>query len=283
MSEIREELEYFARLAEEKEATEQNTADNEIKAPSQDGALIEEDPYLEAPQGFDKELAETFKDLPLNWRRYLHVREQELDKGFSNLRDRTGDYKWIDDIYRSRSTELQKNGVLSSQDWLKNIIKIDEMLEKDPQGTISMLADSYNIKINQHQSPMVSTHRSRGISDIMEEQLVAKQLSDFIGEVNDKGTLKHPYYKDVIQDMHDLLSRGIVNNLSDAYETAVWSNRLTRDKLIAERTKETLELKSKDAQKSKDASFAPKGKAVPETKDLTLREELEMRFAELED
>ena len=48
------------------------------------------------------------------------------------------------------------------------------------------------------------------------------------------------------------------------------------------RNKDTFgEYKGKNAQKSKIAAFNLKGKALPETKDLTLREELEMRFAEL--
>ena len=280
MSEIREELEHFAKLAEEKQSSKETFQSEKLP---DNNSFQEIKDYLEAPKGYDKELAETFCELPDKWRRYLHSREAELDKGFGELLKRTGEYKWLDDIFSSRAEELQKNGINNPKEWLQNIISVDAMLSKDPKNTISMLAKAYGIGSVNNFSYSAPLNQSHKLSDIMSEHIVAKQLNDFIEEVDDKGSLKHPYYRDVVLDMHDLINKGIAKNLSDAYEMAVWLNSNTRAKLIAERTKENLELKSKNAQKSKDASFALKGKAPINTKDLTLREELEMRFAELED
>ena len=127
----------------------------------------------------------------------------------------------------------------------------------------------------------MEVNQEQNLSEIISKQLVNKQLEDFVNELDDAGALKHPFFSDVVKDMHDLISHGVAKDLNSAYETAVWLNSTTREKLIDKRTKAALALKSKDAQKSKEATFAPKGKAPVNKKDLSLREELEMRFAEL--
>lgn len=270
MSEIKEELEHIAN-------------DNEdILSDMQDAKEISEiDEFLEAPKSYEEEIAKTFCELPFDWRRYLHAREQEVDKSFGELRERALIHKWIDEIYDSRSDELQKDGIKSSDDWLKKMVEIDAMLTKNPADTIKMLAVSYGIKDGQYLPDSAKQTAQSNMSEFISKQLVDKQVNDFVSEIDDCGTLKHPYFKEVIKDMHDLISKGVAKDLSDAYETAVWLNSSTRNKLIEKRTKEALEIKSKDAQKSKEAGFSPKGKAPSDKKDLSLREELEMRFAEL--
>ena len=55
--------------------------------------------------------------------------------------------------------------------------------------------------------------------------------------------------------MCSLIQSGMAKDLDTAYDTAVWLNRTTRDKLIAKRSQEALELKSKNAQKSKSLNL----------------------------
>ena len=190
-------------------------------------------------------------------------------------------HKWIDEIYTSRSDELQKDGIKCPDEWLKKMVEIDTMLSKNPADTIKILAASYGIKDGQYLLGSAKSESKSNLSEFISKQLIDKHLSDFVSEIDDRGSLKHPYFKDVIKDMHDLISNGLAKDLADAYETAVWLNSSTRNKLIEKRTKEALEIKSKDAQRSKEAGFSPKGKAPMDKKDLSLREELEMRFAEL--
>lgn len=257
--------------------------DEDIKTEGQDEQKVldqseETDEYIDAPKSYEEEIAKTFCELPFNWRKYLHARENEVDKGFSNLRERALMHKWIDEIYASRSEELQKDGVKSSDEWLKKMVEIDAMLSKNPADTINMLAVSYGVG-NDLKSDQ-SANKSN-LSAIISKQLVDKQLNDFVSEIDDAGSLKHPFFKDVVKDMYDLISKGLAKDLNEAYETSVWLNSATRNKLIEKRTKDALEIKSKNAQKSKEAGFSPKGKAPSNKKDLSLREELEMRFAEL--
>ena len=106
MSEIKDELEHFA-----KELNIQDEAEAETPLPevSKEDTAVQEnfdDAYLEAPSNYQKEFAETFATLPPKWREYLHIREQEVDKGFQELRNRAGDYKWLDDAYASRADKI---------------------------------------------------------------------------------------------------------------------------------------------------------------------------------
>lgn len=273
MSETKEELEHLVQSFDE-DASIKEQDDTKILETVEDT-----DEYIFAPKSYEEEIAKTFCELPLNWRKYLHTREEEVDKGFSDLRERALAHKWIDEIYASRSDELQKDGVKSSDEWLKKIVEIDTLLSKNPADTIKMLAVSYGVG-NDLKTPN-STNSQSNLSEAISKQLVDKQLSDFIGEIDESGSLKHPFFKEVVKDMHDLISKGVAKDLVEAYETAVWLNSTTRNKLIEKRTKDALEIKSKDAQKSKEAGFSPKGKAPANKKDLSLREELEMRFAEL--
>lgn len=284
MSDVRKELEHFAKLAEEKSANEE--AESPDKLSNSEEEISDKDTadeYLTAPKNYGKEYAEAFKELPLKWRRYLHAREQEVERGFSDLHDRAGSHKWLDDVYASRSGELQKYGVKSSNEWLNTMVEVDKMLSHKPTDAIKMLSEIYGVNPSSANSPAATRNHGSSITDVLACQVIQKQVDDFVHEVDDNGNQKHPFFRDVVKDVYDLLQKGVVDNLNDAYESAVWFNSATRSKLIAQRSQEALELKSKDAQKSKEAAFSPKGKAVPPTKDLTLREELEMRFAALKD
>lgn len=283
MSEIKDELEHFAKELNIQDEAEAETPPQDV---SKEDTVIEdniEDAYLKAPSNYQKEFAETFATLPPKWREYLHIREQEVDKGFQELRNRAGDYKWLDDAYASRSDELKSYGINSSKEWMNNLAKIDALFSHSPQDAIKLLADAYNVKLGPTVNQAVPNRNFLGqsLSSVLAGQVVQKQVEDFAKESDASGNPKHPYFKEVVKDIYDLLQKGVANNLDDAYETAIWFNGATRDKLIAERSQRALELKRQDAKKSKEAAFAPKGKADIDTKDMSLREELEMRFAAL--
>ena len=281
MSEIREELEYFAKLAEEKEAAtaESNQQKNTSGAEEGTNDSVQDTPEkTKAPKGYSKEFAENFGTLPEKWQQYLLTREEEIDKGFDTLRSRREIDKYLDDIYAKRSSELQGYGIRSQKEWLENLTKMDEMLSSHPADAMQILAKVY--KLNHEPVPSASPTRQT-LGQVMQGHIIEKKLNDFIAAVNDNGEKKHPFYYDVVPEMWKLLDSGLAQDIDDAYEKAVWFNHTTRDKLLAKRTQASLELKSKDAKKAKDAAFSPKGKTVVDTKDLTLREELEMRFAAL--
>jgi hypothetical protein len=282
MSEIREELEHFAKLSAEKKAAKRKAKDEQIEKKAEEVAKAAEDETLQAPRAYQKEFAETFKNLPEDWRRYLKVREQEIEKGFGALHDHLGAYRWFDDIYAAKSSELQQYGIHSAQEWLRAMARIEDMLSTVPNEAMRFLAEVYHTDFcPKAQSVGMSQGKGASLNDALASKVVSEEVRQFGEALDEKGNRQHPFFGEVIKEMSVLLAKGVVDNLLDAYEAAVWFNNQTRAKLLEQRTQEALEAKCKDAEKAKEAAFSPKGKAQPLPKNLSLREELEMRFAAL--
>lgn len=74
---------------------------------------------------------------------------------------------------------------------------------------------------------------------------VSKQVDAFASDT------KNIYWVDVADDMTQLLAKGVVGTLQEAYDRAVWTNPVTREKEIARTT----------AEKSEKAATAAKAKA----------------------
>jgi len=233
--------------------------------------------FLIPPSGYDEEIAQTFADLPYQWRRYLNAREEEIDKGFCDLRSRIAMYKWLENTYEAMASELRKDGIASQEDWLHKLINVEKQLRIAPQAAIKMLAESYGV------IPPVTTSDAYGknFDNIWSAQIVEKQIQDFADSKDEAGQLKHPFYQDVVKDIYQLLKTGTATNLEDAYDMAVWLNKTTRSKMIAHNVDTGLQNKSKEAQKAKNVAFTVSGKAEPDYKKMSLREELEHRFASL--
>ncbi len=275
MSDIRQDLERCYQMLEEKKAQEEKAETDSTEEPT---AVTEDDEDLQAPAGYKKEFAETFKDLPREWREYLRIREQEIEKGFSDLQLKGGSHKLLQDAYEAKLSELQHKGVNSADDWLKFMLEIDKNLSDNPTVALKKLAEAYNVNFGSATPSATPRSPQQLLSDAMAAELVNNYVSSFRDAVDEKGNQKHPFFGEVNRTMHELISKGIATSLEDAYKTAIWVNISTREKLIAQRSQEALELKSRNAQKSKQAAFAPKSKAVEPEKELSLREELERNY-----
>ncbi len=275
MSDVRQDLERCYQMLEEKKAQEAKEESSKEK-PADISAEDDED--LQAPAGYKKEFAETFKDLPREWREYLRVREKEIEKGFSDLQPKGGAHKLLQDSYTAKADELQRQGVNSVDEWLNFMLDMDKFLSRNPTEALKTLAGVYNVSFGSVSPSNARRSPQQLLSDAMAAEVVKSHVSFFRDAVDEKGNKKHPFFGEVNHTIHELLSKGIATSLEEAYKTAVWVNNSTREKLIAQRAQEALELKSRNAQKAKDAAFAPKSKAVEPERELSLREELERNY-----
>ena len=103
-------------------------------------------------------------------------------------------------------------------------------------------------------------------------------VARFETAVNDNGELKHPYLREVKNEMIGALKGGEALSLEEAYQKALWLNEKTRDKMIEDKINGILSQKFDEAMKAKESSFSPHSKTVSEPKELSLREELEAQF-----
>lgn len=131
----------------------------------------------------------------------------------------------------------------------------------------------------------------RRAQEIQQEEAVSSQVNEFKSAKDDKGGLLHPHFEEVESLMTSLAqaalaSKQAVPSLKELYETAVYANPSTRDKVLtAARQQE--ETKRAEAARAKAASArragssvtgapgtgqAPSGRSASE---LSLREQLE--------
>lgn len=270
---------------------EQSESENNESINENGEQLVQQQPvdeWLDAPKSFKKEYNETFKSIPLDMRKYLHEREKEVERGFSDIGNKLNGYKFVDDAYSSRAERL---GNIPSKEWIESLAKIDDMMESDPQGTIMAIAEAYGIDLSKQSNVEPSqdvtmqkiTTLESNLNNYMKQQQSAfdgqrakEAFEAFVSAKNEDGSPKHQYFDKVRQDMGKFI--GVAKDLEEAYNMAIWQNQDIRSEMITRQQESELEKAAKDAEKAKAASFSPKGRAQPQTSG-NLRDILEAQFA----
>lgn len=135
-------------------------------------------------------------------------------------------------------------------------------------------------------------HAARQVQQQAEEAAVDKTITDFKSAVDDKGQLLHPHFDEVRPTMDTLAQAALASKqfpmptIKELYETAVWANPSTRDKVLTARAQQE-EAKRVEEARAKAASARRAGSSVtgaPGTgqapsgrqgSELSLREQLE--------
>ncbi len=245
-SETRKILEQkFAELAE----TEEEKTDEKEEVKDE----VEELNFSSLPKSFRLEMAELFGQLPEEMQKYLHEKDKEDEQKFAELQRKIDEKKWIDEICEHHMSRLQKCGINDVQKWLKNITDIDEALECNPQAMLSILFDVYGGGV-----PTNSDKEATPEEDKMQDAW--RIVGGFMQAADDEGNVRYPYADIVKEQMAGLLKCGASRNLEDAYEKAIWLDGRIRTKLIKEKAEAVLKEKALEAEKAKQAGFAPKGR-----------------------
>lgn len=289
MNDIRKELERNLKAsvqaqAEQSPESSLNAAEPEAKQDAQEHEFV-----AIAPKSYRKQFADDFKNLSPEWQNFLLEREGQIEKGFSEVNNKISGYKVLEEIFKQNHERLSPY-FEKAKDWLEGLAKIDTAMDKNPMRTLKAIADYYGIKIE------FPNHRNiRANSEIVDrlEQLeqgfnalqnhfkeenkarFASDIENFGKQCDENGCPLHPFFSEVREQMALLLQKGAVNSFDEAYVQAIWLNPCTREKLINKQ----IEARAGQAQKSQDAAFAPKGKAVAPDRVLSLREELEKNMA----
>jgi hypothetical protein len=283
MSDLREEIEQQFKtygLMEEKDDAENPKA----KTP------VEVTVCIGVPSGYSKKFAESFKNLPEDWQRFLSDREQRLASQLSNLDGKLAEYNWLDEIYGKNEQRLKKAGLQKVRDWLEGLAALDTAMAERPAETLRAMAKVYNVeeklfKIPNQNVPDSTVERvnrlEKNYHDLisyMEKQQKQNRMDAikmFCRQTDENGQPLHRYFNEVADYVFALLNGGAVNDVSEAYNQALWLNPRIREELITRK----INSKAAEAQKAQDAAFAPKGKAKAPERELTLREEIEKNMA----
>lgn len=266
---------------------------NDVEEQTQVQPTAEVDEWSVAPKSYKQEYQDNFKTLPQNWRQYLLEREKQVEKGFSDLGNKANSYKYIDDIFNGRQERLSQSGINNSKDYFSLLANIEDGLENNPAETIKSLASAYGVDFNVPQEQQsnalmqqlkylqATVNQQQAYFNAQQQKNANDEVNAFVNAKDDNGVVKHPYFEDVKDQMIQLLSKGVVSSLEDAYNHCIWANETVRNKLIAEKSQADLNAKVVNAEKAKAAGFNPTSKATAPEKELTLRQELEKRFNDL--
>lgn len=283
-SETRKMLEEQLHAAELKAQQEEALLKNNIKN--------EAEQFLTPPQSFKAEFAEEFASLPVEWRRFLIERDNEMQKDKGELSDALRQKQWIDDLLNQNRLRLRRLGVDDLQKWLEHLVRIDAAMDENPAAVLQEMAAIYGVKIPTDaaeaagQAALMFQHKIDGLEKICAEvKMSLKRQQDvywramwlnFAHETSDNGEPKHPFFEEVKPEMQVLLDSGLAVDLEDAYQQAIWMKPETRRKMIVTEKEKVLSQKVEEAQKAKQAGFAPKGKpkTMPQ-EHLTTRQLLE--------
>lgn len=290
MSELREELErQFKAIVQKDEKSEDENILKDSSAdvqPEVQGQMVV---CIEAPKSFSPEFAEDFKNLSKEWQKYLIKREDEISQEIEKYITQLSNYKWVDEIFSRHYERLSNKGIEKFQNWLEGLALIDDAMDKNPTATLKAIATVYGVKTDTSSNDdkvceqiitrLCDLERSyHDLTSYMQQQQIQnlnEKLQMFRRQIDKDGNVLHPYFDAVFPQIMDLLQTGMIVDVAEAYEKALWLNPKVRDELISK----TINTKAADAQKAKDAAFLPKGKAKEPQKELTLREEIAKNMA----
>lgn len=263
------------------------SATTQSQEPEQDQVAVGEDTKTEprepaevitAPASYRQEYKDSFNTLPLEWQKYLASREKEVEQGLSRARNA---YSWVDKPFNERKQALQAQGFNNAQEYYTALDNIAVALEKDPLNTIAQLQSAYGVNSSNENALQQQVVSLVAQQQEMQNQLqsirdarIKSEWESFFNAKDEAGNPKHPYLDEVKGEMQVLLQAGIAKNYEDAYAKAVWQVEDVRNKLMEQKTKESLAKKQAETSKTKAAAFNPTSKSEGEPKELDLREEI---------
>lgn len=296
MSELRKEIE---RQFEEKGLFEPQTKDENaqnmtelevVETPiseSVDETLLT---AIQAPPGYQEKFADDFKNLPREWQIFLCEREADNEGKLKDCMTKLEAYGPLEEIFSSNKNRLESEGFQKIQDWLEGLAWVDWALSVNPAATLDALAVVYGVKTGMSQDANSDTtaetisrlcrleRNYHDLTSYLQEQQTRKlwEILEMFGRQTDsEGNLLHPYFEEVRDELIGLLNSGTLQDITSAYESALWLNPQVREKLIEKKISD----KAAAAEKAKKAAFNPKGKTEMPQRPLTLREEIAKNMA----
>lgn len=293
MSELREEIErQFAAfgLIEPPVAIDASATKMSSAPFSEDETIAVEN--IEAPASFDEKFAADFKNLPPEWQHFLSAHEAKINQSIDEYVNKLQSYAWVDRVFAEHKERLHQQGFEKMERWLEGLAAIDACMQQKPAETLNAIAICYGVKPVAKSAGAASSSITqevigrlcdleRDYHDLKEHmqreqyQRLVDLVTMFGNQTDVNGRPLHPYFNEVKQQVFNLLQTGTVSDVSEAYEQALWLHPAVREELI----KQKISSAAIDAQKAKQASFAPKGKAEAPEKELTLREEIAKNMA----
>lgn len=284
MTDLHDEIEQAYASATTQSQEPENKVDVSEDNKTTEPAQAPEVEVITAPNSYKQEYKDSFSSLPHDWQKYLATREKEMEQGLSRARN---EYNWVNNAYNARKDALTAQGYNNAQEYFETLVGIADALDKDPTGTIAKLTNIYapnnnpsqTTQLEQQVSSLVQSQQEmKNYIAAVQNERIKSEFEAFVNAKDEAGNLKHPYFNEVKEEMQTLFKAGIAKNYEDAYARAIWQVEDVRNKLLAEKAKNDIAVKTENAKKAKAAAFNPSSKADEGEKELSLRDEIARNY-----
>lgn len=207
---------------------------------------------LEPHSRWSTEDKDAFKALPREAQEIVLKRESDVEKLLTQktqeIAEQRKTYESLESVIAPRRQSLMAEG--GEVAVINNLLQIRDYMRTDPAGCIKWLAEQNGVEPGskpvgiETQDPALLAQQKR--IDALEQErnqekqqaeqarigTVRKEITEFETEKDAGGNLKRPYVNDVRAEMAALFKADLVNNLQDAYDRAVYTNPVTRAKIL---------------------------------------------------
>lgn len=267
---------------------------------------------VEAPQHWSAKDRDEFGKIPGEYQSLIMRRHKEMEADYTRKTQDIAEVRRNWDVIAKEFEPFKQILTMNGTDevaTIKRYIAIDKSLNTNPLATIKWLAGQYNVDLGSFKDESGESYIDPDTRQLREQnqQLVGRinqieakfqqkdslsvhdQIKAFEEERDSAGNLKYPHFQDVRHHMSVLFGNGNIKTLAEAYESAVWASKDTRQKLLqaenrAKLSKQNEMDKQKAVQAKKAASSNPSGSSLIKRKkeaELSLYEELEAAADEL--
>lgn len=229
---------------------------------------------IDVPNSWSAEQQEKWAGIPPETQAYIAEREKQAHDQISRMGQELSAFKPVGDALQQHEQTFSRHGMTPIQG-VTELLKVQDMIDNDPVGTLVKLAGQYNVDLSQlangdstqgDTSPQVAqltqqvnqlTSRLSATeqhSEQQKQQEFQNEVTRAKEELAKSGIEQRPHYEALKQDIVDLLEGGKASSFAEAYEKAAWANPETRTTLLKEQQKADLDAKAKAAAEAKKAA-----------------------------
>jgi hypothetical protein len=304
--------------SEEAEGSEEKSEEPEEKPDtSQDGEQnIEEEKQdadsVTAPQHWPEEHRQTFSSLPKEQQDFVLSRVKETEADYTrktqSIAEQRKSYEALDQVLQPYQQQFAQSGITTAEA-VARLLNAHNALSQRPKETLQKLALQYGVNLTgdeedfadpqiieqdgRFQKTEQAVNQLSGTIGEMQQQQLQAQVDAFEQSRNDDGTLKHPHFTQVREQMGRLMAADQSLTMEKAYADAVWTVPDVRQTLLEETkqktARESLQKQNRagkeKAVKAEKASktVSPSSDNIPsDLSDLPLREHLAATYRRLE-
>ncbi len=238
------------------EAAEQTESESSVEEPARD-----------VPASWSPAIKDEWTQLPSAIQETILKREADFQKGLQQYAERSKSYDEVETILEPIKQKLNLSGHTSAQ-YLQQMVAVDRLLQTQPLEGLKYVAQVYGIgldqlspvadQVDEYQDPQLTAVNSKvdTLENLVHQQqqaIDAQAASPLQAQIDAfKTDPKHPHFEKLKVSMGRAMlaaeEEGVVMNMEQAYENAMWGDPELRGEMQAQQALVVAEKRKKETQ-----------------------------------